>query len=85
MRNHVKEHRKELQHGPREHKHMPDRMVIGELLPQIEDDAERISDAARRQKPKTARRKRFNQRFGDKHNAPAEREVEHAVEPIRRS
>ena len=64
---------------------MPDGMVIGELLPQIEDDAERISDAARRQKPKTARRKRFNQRFGDKHNAPAEREVEHAVEPIRRS
>ena len=71
FRNHIEENGKELKRRAREHEHMPDCMVVGQALPEIKDDAERIRDAAGRKKPEPPRRERFNQGLHHEDDAPA--------------
>ena len=61
---------------------MPDGVVVRDPLPEIENDAERVNDAACCQKPDARRGQGRHERLENQHDAPAEKQIKQAVEPL---
>ena len=62
--------------GGDQHEAVPDRVLIPQLRPHVEDDADGIQDAAKQDQKDRALRKRGGQLLKDEESAPAEKQVE---------
>ena len=65
-----------MEHAAGQHETMPDRVVIGQPLPDVENDAQRVRQPTQQQQPQTARRNAAQHRLGGDHHRPAHAHVQ---------
>src|SRR5512146_3533866 len=76
----VPQHRQEMTGAAAEHEEMPDRVAVSRPLPDIEQHAAGVEQAAGEQPAEAGRRKRRGERADDEDGEPAHAEVEQGGE-----